>query len=194
MVTDSNIKGDQIYGSMTPLHLFPYYQTREDYTAKTGKECPIFNPMLPVKHWEDPNVFDREGGRPVVSYDVIAIHPTTNGILIDEYGKPYYEKMTMQTVHAAVVNIPPKRAGTPDVVDPRTGRTYAGEVRMPLRPLNYDEEIIVGGFRGLTYQKKQQQLQPHDMIIDQIQRVAKAFDERLISLEVALLEEIRKEK
>ena len=185
--TDTGIPGEQIFGGMSRIHLFPYYQTREDYTKQTGKPCPEFNPMRQVKHWEDPGALDRTGGNPVISYRVIAIHPATRNIMIDGNGKPYLEDMTITTVEAMSVNIPPQRAGPPDVIDPKTGKTYNTEVRMPVRELHHDEEWVLGGFAGgVSVRPTPAPKQPHDMVMDRIGEL----EDKLLPVLVGLKEEL----
>lgn len=176
---DTSFFGEQIFNGTKPIHLFPYYQTREEYRAVTGKDAPAWNPHLLPKYWEDIGLSARNGGKPNIEYQVIAVDPVTRNLVVDALGHYYLETMVIPVQEAENVNIPPKKAGVPDVVDPNTGRTIQGCVRMPVRALEMNEYLEWTAFGGLTVKVREKPVQPHDQIVGAINDQ----DERLKSIE-----------
>jgi hypothetical protein len=122
------------------LYLFPYYQTREQYTKATGKVPPAFDTTRPPKGWFDPAAAaDASTRRNVVYENVIA--GDKNGFAIaGADGKPVLESMLLSKAEAATVNIPLKDSAN----EPGAG---VPEVPVPLRPLE-PEEYLDFGFGG----------------------------------------------
>ena len=67
------------YG-LQELHLFPYFQTREDYSAKMGHDAPAWNPDRPPKAWEDPKA--SASARRNVVYDFVVAYAESGAPLV----------------------------------------------------------------------------------------------------------------
>lgn len=122
------------------LFLFPYFQTRAQYTQATGKEPPAFDPRKPPKGWFDPAAAaDASTRRNIVYENVIA--GDKNGFAIaGSDGKPMLESMLLSKAEASTVNIPLKDSAN----EPGAG---VPEVPVPLRALE-PEEYLDFGFGG----------------------------------------------
>jgi hypothetical protein len=120
------------YG-LDKLHLFPYYQTRDQYRASTGEEAPLFDPERPPKYWFDPAA--AKSAKRALIYDQVLVCNELGHALANAQGKPYLEQLMILKSEAATVNIPPKLAAN----EPGTGQA---EVPPPLRPLEPEEELF----------------------------------------------------
>ena len=107
------------YG-LANLHLFPVYQTREEYRQKTGQEAPPFDPGKPVKSWCDPAAM-ASTRRKLIYENVVAIADSGRP-LAGPNGQPMLEPLMIDREFAAVVNIPVKDF----TGDDPTGRQRAG--------------------------------------------------------------------
>ncbi len=124
----------QTYG-LENLHLFPVYQTREEYKQATGQEPPPFDPTKDFKAWFDPQAAANPK-RKIVYENVIAY--AANGVpLVGPDGKPMLEPLMIDRDFAGIVNIPPKGPGMLDPVG--TGM----EIPVPLRALAPEEELYL---------------------------------------------------
>lgn len=129
---------------LSSLYLFPVYQTREEYLAKTGKAAPMFRTDKPVKSWEDPSAATSLK-RKIVYDNVLAF--TDQGLpLGDAQNKPFFEPMLIDREDAVVVNIPPKDFSGRQQEIPSAGN----EVPVPCRALRMGEELEFSGFGGLV--------------------------------------------
>lgn len=135
-----------IFGGMAGIHLFPYYQTREEYEQKTGKPCPQYTDKLPLKAWEDPDA-DKDTSTTFIFYDVIALSASGSGqCKVNREGKPYLEKFAIRRTEASRVNIPPK-GGDLDIIG--SHNPVPGEVPMPCRQLKATETLELTLFGGV---------------------------------------------
>jgi len=133
-----------VFGSLAPLHQFPYYSTCDQYTAKTSKPCPAFDPAYPVKSWVDPNppAPDEDG---MVTYLGIALAKDGKTPLVKD-GKPYLKPFKIPAELAGRVNIAFKTTSPSDNrVDTPNPK---GEYQMPLRELQGAEQLGFG-FGGI---------------------------------------------
>lgn len=122
------------YG-LESLYLFPYFQTREDYTKATGLEPPKFDGSRPPKYWFDPAAPDSI--RRIVSYEQVIAYAASGAPLLSSDGGPITELLTLTKEDAAGVNIPPKGPGWANVVG-----ADVPEIPPPLRALRDDEELF----------------------------------------------------
>lgn len=127
------------YG-ISELYLFPYYQTREQYTKATGKEPPEFNPNKPPKGWFDPAAVADASTRRSVVYENVIASSDSGFAIAGEDGKPALEALLLSKADAATVNIPLKNSAN----EPGAG---VPEVPVPLRDLE-PEEYLDFGFGG----------------------------------------------
>ncbi len=91
------------------LFAVPFFQTREQYEAETGKPCPPYDPGRRLKYWEDANADTSEF---LVSYLALAIDkndPMGRPLLKD--GGPHLKVFQITPEDAARVNIPPNVSG-----------------------------------------------------------------------------------
>ena len=126
------------YG-LEELYLFPYYQTREDYRAKTGHDAPPWNPNRPPKAWEDSKA--NESARRNVVYDSVVAYAKNGAPLVDANEKPMLDVLVLTKEEAASVNIPPKGPGVSNIAG-----TEVPEIPPPLRPLEPSEELCMPFF------------------------------------------------
>ena len=126
------------YG-LEELHLFPYYQTREDYRAKTGHDAPPWNSSRPPKAWEDPKAL--ESARRNVVYDLVVAYAKNGAPLVDANEKPMFDLLVLTKEEAAVVNIPPKGPTVANIFG-----ADVPEIPPPLRPLEPSEELFMPFF------------------------------------------------
>jgi len=116
----------QPYFPIDRLYLFPYYRSRQDYRAVTGREAPAYDPSRPPKSWEDPAA--AQSTRRTVVYE---------NVLADaagEDGKPALDMLVLNKAEAASVNL----------YDQTTAGIPAPEmppVPVPLRALQANEEL-----------------------------------------------------
>lgn len=129
-----------VFGSLSPLHKFPYYSTCEQYTQKTAKPCPKYDPAYPVKSWEDPKppAEDEDG---MVTYTGLALAKDGKTTLLKE-GKPYLKTFRIPSEMAGRVNISFKTTNPNDNrIDEANPK---GEYQMPLRELQAGESLGLG--------------------------------------------------
>lgn len=130
---------------LTPLFLFPTYANREAAIKEGIPESvmPPFDPSKPRKSWFDPNppAVDDEGD---CVYSGVA-HTLLGSVKTGADGKPYYAKIRMKPQEARAMNLQPN--GPPEF-------TNIGEVPMPCRPLEADEEFVRNWFAGWKVAKK----------------------------------------
>ncbi|QOY86564.1 hypothetical protein [Paludibaculum fermentans] len=120
------------YG-LDKLYLFPYYQTRAQYTQATGEEPPPFDEQRPPQYWCDPEAL-KSTKRSVIYENILAVNE--KGVpLQDENGRPYFEPVVMLKLEAGTVNIPMQMAAN----EPGTEKPAA---QIPLRELDPDEELF----------------------------------------------------
>jgi hypothetical protein len=114
------------------LYATKTYQTPEEYTMRTGKPCPPYNPQKPQKFWEDPGgKLGRRIGQ-YVQYEYGLIREA-DGWTIGPFIMPLAD--------AERVNIPP--------VGPTPPGADTSVVPVPLvRGLNPDERLVTG-FGGI---------------------------------------------
>lgn len=136
---------------MKKIHLFPWYQTREQYVELTGKQPPPYNPNLPIKCWEDLDVKNKTATYQF--YYVLAIKD--NQPRLDSNGKMYFELYPVRTEHAKVVNIPPKGFDVP-----QDHSAVMWEVPMPCRDLKEGEKLVMNLFGGPTV------VSPEDIVLN----------------------------
>ena len=127
-------KGEVRYG-LEKLHLFPYYQTREEYEAATGITPPKFDGNRPPKYWFDPAA--KDSNRRNITYDHVIAYATNGSPLVNESGSPMTEMMMLFKDEAVAVNIPPKGLGTANIFG-----ADKPEIPPPLRALRADEEFF----------------------------------------------------
>lgn len=128
------IKGEVRYG-LEKLHLFPYYQTREQYEAATGVVPPKFDGNRPPKYWFDPTA--KDSNRRNTTYDQIIAYAANGSPLVSEDGTPMLEFLMLYKEDAMAVNIPPKGDGVANIFG-----SNKPEVPPPLRALRPDEELF----------------------------------------------------
>lgn len=116
------------------LHLFPRYQTREDYESKIGQPCPPWDPNRRPKEWLDPNpieLFIGPDGSGFTVYDrVLTGRPDATGV-------PGLTRLVISIAEASSVNIPPKGTGATNV--PGADQP---EVYIPLKPLSATQALV----------------------------------------------------
>lgn len=126
-------------GALTPLFLFPTYTSRED-ALKSGipeSVVPPFDPNKPRKCWFDPNPPnpDDEGN---VVYSGVA-HTLLGSVKLGTDGKPYYTKIRLTPLQAKTMNLASEQPPVPPNI---------GEIPMPCRSLQSDEEFVPNMFGG----------------------------------------------
>lgn len=126
------------YG-LEELYLFPYYQTREDYRAKTGHDAPPWNPNRPPKAWEDLKAND--SARRNVVYDSVIAYAKNGAPLVDANEKPMLDVLVLTKEEAASVNIPPKGPTVSNIAG-----ADVPEIPPPLRALQPTEELFMPFF------------------------------------------------
>lgn len=129
---------------LSSLYLFPVYQTREEFEAKTGAKAPPFNPAWPVKSWADPAAA-ASSKRSIVYENVLALADSGRP-LVDGDGRPMLEPLILPREQAATINIPVKDF-TGQI--PETA-TIGFEIPVPCRALVEGERLLIG-FGGLVY-------------------------------------------
>jgi hypothetical protein len=120
------------YG-LSNLHLFPYYQTREDFRKATGLEPPAFDPEKPPKYWLDTEIV-KTTKRNVV-YDQVLVVSEEGTPIAGSDGQPALEPLVLTRSEAIAVNIPYKSGANELGAD-------QPEVQPPLRDLEADEELF----------------------------------------------------
>lgn len=124
----------QPFDSVAVLHLFPRYQTREDYEAKTGQSCPPWDPNRRPKEWFDPNPIDLfigPDGSGYTVYDrVLTGKPDATGV-------PGLTRLAISVAEASTVNIPPKGTGATNVPGADQPEVYA-----PLKALSPTQALV----------------------------------------------------
>ncbi|MBI1786229.1 MAG: hypothetical protein HYR60_01595 [Acidobacteria bacterium] len=134
------------------LYLFPFYQGRADYKARTGQDAPPFDAAHNVKRWLDPNPQSKSR---LITYPLVLARDEKNLPVPDASGAPSVEPLTMTKEEAARVNIPPDNlTATQDTVIPLF------EYDCPIRPLLPDEALVFGvlgvvAVRNLTLWREQ---------------------------------------
>jgi hypothetical protein len=118
------------------LHLFPYYQTREEFKKATGIDPAPFSANRPPKYWFDPSA--KEAPRRTVVYENVIAYASNGSPLLGADGKPVLDVLVVSKDEAASVNIPPKGIGVANVPG-----SDVPEVPPPLRGLKEDEELFV---------------------------------------------------
>ena len=136
-----------IYGGMSAVHAFSYYQTREDYLRKVGEAPPPFDPTRPVKSWRDPGVPATQT-RPV-KYTALVFNDTGDGVLANPDSTAMTDIMLVDAAFARVVNIPAGKG--PGEVSQAEG---TGEVAMPLLPIPADMALRFVVFGGVKLEPK----------------------------------------
>jgi hypothetical protein len=145
----------QPFSSIETLFLFPYYSTREQYEAATGKPAPAWDPARPPKYWLDPNALDAP--RRTVVYDSALAINESGHIMRDSQDLPQLDVLVLPREIAASVNIPPKGPGAANI--PGADQP---EVQMPLRALRSHEELF---FRfGNTIAVRDKNLYPQTQV------------------------------
>lgn len=120
---------------LSPLHLFPLYQTRADYKEAHGVDPPPFDPTRPPQHWYDPDAAKRPGR--VVLYERVLAVDERGQPMLGPDGKPFFEPLVLPKADAVTVNIPYKEAANEPGTDQPT-------IPVPLRALLEDEELAIG--------------------------------------------------
>jgi len=124
----------QPFDPVAVLHLFPRFQTREEYEEKTGKTCPPWNPSRRPKEWFDPNpieLFIGPDGSGYTVYDrVLTGKP-------DAAGAPALTRLAISVAEASTVNIPPKGTGATNVPGADQPEVYA-----PLKALSGTQVLV----------------------------------------------------
>lgn len=117
------------------LHLFPYYQTREEFRKANGFDPAPFNANRPPKYWFDPAA--KEAARRAVVYDNVIAYAANGAPLVGADSKPVVDVLVLSKEEAATVNIPPKGLGVANIPG-----SDVPEVPPPLRGLKDDEELF----------------------------------------------------
>ena len=118
------------------LHLFPYFQTREEFKRANGVDAPPFSGNRPPKYWFDPSA--KDATRRAVVYDNVIAYEANGAPLVGADGKPVLDVLMLSKDEAASVNIPPKGLGQANIPG-----ADVPEVPSPLRALKDDEELFV---------------------------------------------------
>lgn len=146
------MKPDEIR-PFSSLYLFPYYSSREEYLAKTGKFPKVFDPTKPPKYWEDLEALKSPHKLTVYDSalklnDAGTIERTSNGL-------PIFEFLLLRREDAGLVNIPNKSTpGNPISNQPAEA---APEVQMPLMEIPAEWEIFVQFGGNLALRKKKEE-------------------------------------
>ena len=141
------------YG-LEELHLFPYYQTREDYLKRTGIEPPAWDPDRAPKAWADPKAL--ESNRRNVIYDNVVAYAKNGSPLVDANEKPMFDVLVLTKEEAATVNIPAKGPTVSNVPG-----SDVPEIPPPLRALEPSEELFMAFFGVVAVRNKDfQPLEP----------------------------------
>ena len=104
------------------------YQNNADYSAKTGKVAPVYNPAAPVKRWADSSV--QPGTFSILTYNTAHLDPS--------FQKPIVTTINVPSFMAGTVNMPPDSGPIP----PST----AGEMLVPIRALLPNEKLVANPF------------------------------------------------
>jgi hypothetical protein len=140
------------------LHLFPTYNTREDYFAATGKVAPEFNPNQDIKTWLDPKA--AESTRRNVVYDQVLVTNQYGSPTAGPDGKPSFDVLVLAKEVAATINVPDR--------DTPPGMASRPTTPVPLRELKPEEELIFifGGNIAVrnkqAFQKEVREFTPFD--------------------------------
>lgn len=119
---------------LSELYLFVVYDNPADYTAKTGKPCPVFDPTKSTKRWSRPMLPGEKAARYVGPFNILAINEANGDALLNEEGKPYTEPVGFTAEAASAVNIPTPGFGS--------GAPLA-EILCPVRDLAPEEELFI---------------------------------------------------
>lgn len=115
------------------LYVFDYFRTRKAFEDATGELCPPHDPEKPPKFWRDAAAASKP--QRMQTYNVLAVNQFGKPLL--DGAAPFTEPLPLLKSEAASVNIPPKVAAN----EPGAGLP---EVPPPLRPLEADEELVIG--------------------------------------------------
>lgn len=103
ILKEEKIMANSPYTDIGTLNKFPFYLDREDYLTKTGREAPEYNPLFPIKNWEDPAGLTFTGR--YLTYDVLEM-TDTGGYKVSEVGAEIpFETMLVPRLQAAQVNL-----------------------------------------------------------------------------------------
>ncbi|MFN7542221.1 MAG: hypothetical protein ACK5TN_05450 [Acidobacteriota bacterium] len=117
------------------LYLFPFFQSRDDYSQATGEEAPAWDPSKPVKCWFDPAA--RNTNRRTFLYDIVLMYDKNGMVLSDAQGLPQTEQLALLREDAGRVNMLPREK----MVDYGPGSKVA-PIPVPMRPLKETEELV----------------------------------------------------
>ncbi len=156
------------------------FDSRQDFTKRTGAEPPPFNPLKPKKYWRDPAA---PTSRPRVTYQRTLMR-WADGTPVIENGEPVFEPISMTPAEAAAVNIPSEEDDIRALHDPdRYG--YKGTLAVPLRELEGDEYYAipagVGGATAVVVRRRSlwDAATPRDPLMEVLLRVEKKLDQAL---------------
>lgn len=96
------------YG-LEELHIFPYYQTREEYEAKTGKPCPPYLDNGRPKYWEGTVDLNAD---PDLSIRFKVPYNSRGGVSLNPDKTPKLSELDLKPEEIVRVNIPSKQVGT----------------------------------------------------------------------------------
>jgi len=120
-------------------HLFPRYQTRDDYRKAVGVEPPPFDMRRAPKYWRDPAAM--AATRNNVVYANVLLMSELGIAIPGSDGRPQLDVLVLSKAEAATVNIPPDATNVPGADVP--------EVPMPLRNLEPGMQLEFG-FAGVV--------------------------------------------
>lgn len=113
--------------ALTPsfIHVF---SSQGDYTSRTGKPSPVYNPAIPIKGWIDTTV--SAAGFTLIAYNTAHLDPS--------FQKPVVTQIQVPNFLAGLVNLPPDSG-------PIAAST-AGSFLTPIRALLPNEKLIASPF------------------------------------------------
>lgn len=112
------------------------FETREEFSQKTGLVCPPFAEYGQPKYWFDPDAL--KSPRLNVLYDNVVAYDEKGHPLSGSDGQPILDVLVLPKARAATVNIPP--------TDETFDHPILAEVPVPLLPLGPDEELFFATF------------------------------------------------
>jgi hypothetical protein len=99
---------DTAFYGLEQLHIFPYYQTREQYERETGKACPPYIDNGRPKYWEGTIFPDAD---PDLSIRFSVPYNSRGGVSRASDGTPRLSELDLKPEEIIRVNIPPKNVG-----------------------------------------------------------------------------------
>jgi hypothetical protein len=118
-------------------HVFPYYQTREEYEKATNKPCPPYLDTGRPKYWEGTVEANAD---PDLSIRFTVAYNSLGGVSRSADGQPRPSLLDLKPEEIVRVNIPPKGVGS------FPGKTSAVEIQPPIELLpNEKLEFQTGG-------------------------------------------------